>query len=298
MATSLFQACTRARILLGPHKAQDLPFGFSHAYQAWGAGKHLASQRIRGACLSLELLTGLRHLVWSLLIQVLFFFPVRPAFHEMVSWHYAFSFLFFEAWTKEPSSSTVSCAENCSIFSLSTCAFLFLFIPCSCNCCLTCVRGGLLSRQRGDNEVCSYQIAALPDGFSQKCYKKPVLWKCASLCGCSLLPIFFHSGFLFFLIFLLLTWECPCCDIFDNSWLLRASQRIRSSEQFNCIYCLDYKCSVLLQSISEKAAFFFPVNCYSYLPARNSTKVLYLWYSNLSLPVFIGTVSFPAMAIN
>lgn len=49
VATSLFQACTRARILLGPHKAQDLPFGFSHAYQAWGAGKHLASQRIRGA---------------------------------------------------------------------------------------------------------------------------------------------------------------------------------------------------------------------------------------------------------
>lgn len=49
VAASLFQACTRARILLGPHKAQDLPFGFSHAYQAWGAGKHLASQRIRGA---------------------------------------------------------------------------------------------------------------------------------------------------------------------------------------------------------------------------------------------------------
>lgn len=110
-------------------------------------------------------------------------------------------------------------------------------------------------------------------------------------------PYFFILTFLFFLIFLLLTWECPCCDIFDNSWLLRASQRI-SSEQFNCIYCLDYKCSVLLQSISEKEAFFFPVSCYSYLPARDSTKVLYLWYSALSLPVFIGMVSFPAMAID
>lgn len=48
VAASLFQARTRACILLGPHKAQDWPFGFSHAYQAWGAGKHLASQRIRG----------------------------------------------------------------------------------------------------------------------------------------------------------------------------------------------------------------------------------------------------------
>lgn len=95
VAASLFQACTRARILLGPHKAQDLPFGFSHAYQAWGAGKHLASQRIRGACLSLELLTGLRHLVWSLLIQVLFFFLCAQPFMRccLDIIHSAFCFL-------------------------------------------------------------------------------------------------------------------------------------------------------------------------------------------------------------
>lgn len=98
-------------------------------------------------------------------------------------------------------------------------------------------------------------------------------------------PYFSTLAFFFFLFFLLLTWECPCCDVFDNSWLRRASQRIRSSEQFNLIYCLDYKCSILLQSISEKAAFFFPLSCcYSCLPVRDSTKVLNLWYSTLSLP--------------
>lgn len=157
VASSLLQACTHACVLLGHHKAQGLPLGFSRAYQAWRTGKHLASQR---SCLSPELLIGLRHLVWQLLIQV-FPSPVPqlspsirccpdPACSAILFWD------FLKSWKKEPFPSTVSWAKNCSIFPFLLYDSLFLFLPCSCNCCLICVRRGLVSPLRGDTEVCRY----------------------------------------------------------------------------------------------------------------------------------------------
>lgn len=113
---------------LDPTKAQDLPFDFSHAYQAWGAGKHLASQRIRGTARaqSYWLVSG----TWLDYSSSRFFLflceslssDVVPTVYVLLFW---FGLFIFEAWMKEPSSSTVPCAENCSIFSLSSCASPF-----------------------------------------------------------------------------------------------------------------------------------------------------------------------------
>lgn len=47
---------------------------------------------------------------------------VVPTVYVLLFW---FGLFIFEAWMKEPSSSTVPCAENCSIFSLSSCASPF-----------------------------------------------------------------------------------------------------------------------------------------------------------------------------
>lgn len=112
-----------------------------------------------------------------------FFFSCAPviSFHQTSSWHCMFCYfvlfwVFFSGWKKEPSSSTVSCAENCSVFSLSSCMSPFSsssLVPATV--ALFVWEG---SRCQGWEEILQFSNSCSGGWlFSKAALKNPTLWK-------------------------------------------------------------------------------------------------------------------------
>lgn len=115
-------------------------------------------------------------------------------------------------WTKEPFPSTCLGQRSAASFP-SFCMTPFSSSSLySCNCCLICVRRGLL---RGDAGVCRYQIAALEDGSCKtsilKCSILETVFASVPLCPCfftlASFVLNFSPSFM---------GKCFCCDVFNS----------------------------------------------------------------------------------
>lgn len=206
VASSLLQACTHACILLGPHKVQDLPFGFSRAYQAWGTGKRLASQRIKGAAWaqSCWLASG----TWFDNSWSRCFLPLSPSYlfpSDVVLTLCVLPFCFgvFLRVGKKNHCHYVL-GKELQHLSLPPVWLPFPLPPLFLQLLpYFCEKGVAVTAER------RYWSLQRPNSCSGGCFfakavlKNPAFWKYTALCKCSPLPMFFHCLHLFLISFLL-----------------------------------------------------------------------------------------------